>query len=210
MTPAGSSRSLPDGSVAQTVTGPDGVRTIIVRKARTFTPGQVDPSSVVAPFAVYVPHTVRHPEILATAPANAIWVDVTQSDIAYYAALHDWWAAGETFMVLEHDVLCRPDIIEQLARCSSPWCAFPYTPFCHRECWDAWGNMLGCTRFTAELIAQVPDAVSSIPREGWGWQNVCDGLGQNLRRAGFTHHWHEPAVAHRGTAVGSLQDPAND
>ena len=65
-------------------------------------------------------------------------------------------------------------------------------------------------RRRSELIAAVPDAVSSIPREGWGWQNLCDGLGQNLRKAGFTHHWHEPAVQHRGTAIGSLQDPGND
>lgn len=61
---------------------------------------------------------------------------------------------------------------------------------------EAWRNELGCTRFRAELIAAVPDAVSSIPTDGWDWHNLCDGLGGNLRRAGFSHHWHFPPVRH--------------
>ena len=201
---------LPDGSTAEFVVDPSGVRTVIVKKGRQFAPVVVAPSDVIAPFSVYVPHTVRHPEVLAAAPLNAVWVDVAQSDIAYYAALFKWWDIGATFAVLEHDVFCRPDVIDAFDACPEPWCAFPYTPFCHRECWDAWGNMLGCTRFRSELLAAVPDAVSSIPREGWGWQNLCDGLGANLRAAGFTHHWHEPPVQHRGTAIGSLQEPTYD
>lgn len=56
--------------------------------------------------------------------------------------------------------------------------------------------MLGCTRFRKELIEAVPDALTSIPEDNWDWHNMCDGVGNNLRAAGYTHHWHTPPVEH--------------
>ena len=61
---------------------------------------------------------------------------------------------------------------------------------------ESWRNALGCTRYRKELIAAVPDALLSIPADNWDWHNVCDGLGNNLRAAGYSHHWHEPWVSH--------------
>ncbi len=192
-----SSRScaLPDGSTA-TIYREDDIETVVIRPAPKFGDITVEPLEVDAPFAVYVPHTYRHPQTVAGVPRNAVWVDVAQSDIAYYAALCDWWSKGETFLVLEHDVVCRPDVIAELDACPEPWCLYGYDPYCHEECREAWRNALGCTRFRAELLAAVPDAVTSIPRGYWDWHNVCDGIGHNLRAAGFTHHWHGPPVRH--------------
>lgn len=147
----------------------------------------------------YIPYTAVHPLTVEGAPPDAIWCDVSGSDIAYFGAICDWWDRGETFAILEHDVVCRPDIVAAFNECPEPWCLFGYDPYCscgNPDCREAWRNAIGCTRFRAELMAAVPDAASSIVAELWDWHNVCDGLGNNLRAAGFTHHWHEPPVFH--------------
>lgn len=189
---------LPDGSTASYVADPSGVETVIIRPALTFDDSTVT-SGFTSPFQWYVPHTARHPQTAANAPDGATWVNVAQSPNAYYAALLKWWAQGDTFAVLEHDVECRPDVVASFDECPEPWCLYEYAPVCdcgNPDCREAWRNMLGCTRFRAELIAAVPDAVASIPTDNWDWHNVCDGLGNNLRAAGYTHHWHAPPVFH--------------
>ena len=120
----------------------------------------------------------------------------------------EWWERGESFAVVEHDVVCRPDVIEGFETCPEPWCVHPYTPICHEACMEAWANMLGCTRFSTELIQACPDAVSSIPPELRLWNNLCDHIAGNKIngtpceqnplgiRAKFNHHWHHPAVEH--------------
>lgn len=144
-----------------------------------------------------IPFTRRHPKTQAGAPCDATWVDVSGDRFAYWRTLCEWWERGETFTIIEHDVVCRPDIIDGFITCDEPWCLHPYDDICHQACMEAWANMLGCTRFDAGLIAAVPDAcTSSSDLSLRDWHNVCDGIGNNLRAAGFTHHWHEPPVWH--------------
>ena len=146
---------------------------------------------------ILVPYTQRHPKTEAGVPEDATWAYVGDDDHAYWRLLCEWWERGESFLVVEHDVICRPDIIESVETCPEPWCCYGYDDICCPGCMDAWANTLGCTRFRAELIVAVPDAVSSIKRpEHLIWTNVCDGIGTNLRAVGFTHHWHFPAVYH--------------
>jgi hypothetical protein len=152
--------------------------------------------------------------VTAGAPGTAEWVDVSCDPHAYWRLLDRVWAecvdSGDSLMVVEHDVVCRPDVIEQFETCPEPWCVFGYTPICHERCREAWANMLGCTRFSAELIAACPNALSTIPPELRDWHNLCDHLAgdkvngvpaaslrtHSLRAAGFSHHWHTPAVHH--------------
>ena len=162
--------------------------------------------------AVLVPYVgPRRPEVEAGVPAWAEWVDVSADGHAYWRTMCEWWERGESFLVVEHDVVCRPDVLEAVEACPEPWCTHPYTPICHWECQEAWANMLGCTRFSASLIAACPQAVSSIPVEQRLWNNLCDSIAGNkiggvdqptlrphsLRAAGYSHHWHFPAVRHR-------------
>lgn len=145
----------------------------------------------------YVPYTGIRPEVVAAAPSGTVWVDVSSGDTAYFEALGHIWERGESFATLEHDILCRPDIVEAFETCPEPWCVFGYSDICHPQCMEAWANELGCTRFRAELMVAVPEAISSIePGPLQDWHNVCDGLGNNLRAAGFTHHWHYPVAQH--------------
>lgn len=174
------------------VTGPDGNWTIRPQDLRLSPPAVAGREETVQ---WYLPYATVHPQVVEAAPRSTVWVDVSPSPNAYYGALHEMWGRGESFAVLEHDVICRPDVVEAFEECPEPWCLYPYD-FCHWDCREGWRNMLGCTRFRAELLAAVPDAVSSIPEDNWDWHNVCDGLGNNLRAAGFSHHWHEPEVLH--------------
>lgn len=158
-------------------------------------PPPVVPRTTVTQF--YVHYTGIRPDVAAAAPEGTVWVDVSSGNLAYFESLGDIWAAGEQFATIEHDILVRPDIVEAFEECPEPWCVFGYTEFCHEACMENWRNELGCTRFRAEAMREVPDAVSSIP-DGQlrDWHQVCDGLGNNLRAAGLTHHWHRPHAVH--------------
>jgi hypothetical protein len=146
--------------------------------------------------AWYVPYTQVHLATVAGAPKDAVWVDVSAHEHAYWSALREMWAYGRSFALLEHDVVCRSDVVEAFETRPEPWLAFGYDDICHPACMEAWANTLGCTRFTAELVRAVPDAVSSIPPDGRDWHGVCDFLGRNLRAAGFSHAWGFPWVEH--------------
>ncbi len=188
---------LPDGAVIREMIYPSGNRVVRVGAPR---PGVLveppDPLPRIGATTFYVPYTAVYPATVAGAPRDAIWVDVATGADAYFGALFNIWERGETFALLEHDVVCRPDVVEAFESCPEPWCAFGYADICHPECMEAWRNVLGCTRFRAEIVSAVPDAVSSVPPSNRDWHNVCDGLGENLRTAGFTHHWHFPSVEH--------------
>lgn len=158
---------------------------------------------------VIVPFTVRHPRVEAAVPVGAEWRDVSGDSHAYWRLMCELWADQETFAVVEHDVLWRSDVTDQFASCLEPWCVFRYRNICHAACMDAWANMLGCTRFRAELIRARPHAVISIPENQRDWHNLCDSIAGDkvggmpaplrpgsLRAGGFKHHWHHPGVRH--------------
>lgn len=188
---------LPDGAVLDHIADEHGNLTALVRRRRAdCVPFPPAPTPRGGSIAWYVPYTAVHPVTVDAAPKDAVWVDVSSSTEAYFSALHHIWAQGETFALLEHDVVCRPDVIAELEACPEPWCLYGYADICHPECQEAWRNQLGCTRFREELIAAVPDAISSIPPDERDWHNLCDRLGERLRAAGFTHHWHDPWVDH--------------
>lgn len=184
---------LPDGTRADIVRDLSGNRSVLVRRGELEPPAPAAPNG---PVRWYVPYTAVHHATATAAPSDAVWIDVSSSPIAYYAALLAIWERGESFAVLEHDVVCRPDIIEEFEQCPEPWCLYGYSDWCHEACREGWRNALGCTRFRAELIQTVPDALSGIPAGNWDWHNVCDGLGENLRAANFKHHWHGPPAEH--------------
>lgn len=143
----------------------------------------------------------KHPLTLAGAPPEAEWHDVGADKHAYHRLMLDVWADAYAksygIVMIEHDVVCRPDIIETFATDPEPWLIYPYNTICHWGCMEAWANSMGCTRYGADMIAAVPDAVSSITKpEHLAWQNLCDGIGGNLRAAGFSHSWRFPHAGH--------------
>lgn len=124
--------------------------------------------------------------------------DVSGSMTAYAELLGELWRKGETFALIEQDIVINPDSLSTLAYCDRGWCAFTY-PFGDGGSIEG----LGCTRFSAKLIALCPDAVK------YTWEHVdrahpaghwC-ALDIRLNRVlstryGVVRHAHTPMVGH--------------
>lgn len=111
---------------------------------------------------------------------------------AYRELLEEVWRDGEAFVIVEHDVEIAEGVIPDFEACPEPWCARPYVVGS-----DPNGFIeasLGCTRFSAELIAAVPDAISGLPVRDW--RRIDCELSPRLRQAGYAPHVHLPAVLH--------------
>jgi hypothetical protein len=148
--------------------------------------------------------TAKHPLTLRGAPADAEWVYVGEDPHDYWRTLCSFWERGDDLTVIEHDIMCRPDVVEGFAACPKPWCLHKYSNHDAGDS-EAWMNALGCTRFRKEIVLAVPDAVSNIEPQWRDWHNLCDGIGENLRAAQFRHHWHEGAVLHHVMSLEGLE-----
>jgi hypothetical protein len=111
---------------------------------------------------------------------------------AYYDLLGELWAAGQSFLLVEHDIELRAGLVEELETCPEPWCAAPYVVGSSRDGFIE--SSLGCTRFTAEIMRAVPDLISSLPVRDW--RRLDCEISPRLRTAGFEPHVHHPAVKH--------------
>lgn len=145
---------------------------------------------------VVVPYTKREKRTVHSVPPTAEWVYVGDSPYDYWRVLCDYWTPEHDLILCEHDVQWRSDISRGFDDCPELWCNHKYCEH-SPESAEAWKWLLGCTRFRKELIAAVPDAVTSIEPRHRDWHYTCDGLGANLEAAGFKHHWHEPVVHHQ-------------
>lgn len=124
--------------------------------------------------------------------------DVSADDDAYYRLLCELWAAGRTFVIVEHDVGVGPDSLGSFTRCLQSWCFVVYGY--EGELFPAGG--LGCTRFRSELMAREPDLLDAVGEhvfEGvlahWtesprNWRVLDAAVSQQLHRRGYRAHYH--------------------
>ena len=140
---------------------------------------------------------------------GVLFMDVGGDDYAYGRLLRDLWARGETFCVIEHDVVPWAHTLPELACCPDPYCAVPYP-------WQqAVGVALGCTKFDSLLLRAYPDAVEialRIPSNYGGpghWRQLDVWLQAAVLRDlyGFQPHCHLPAVQHRNPQKGNAVTP---
>lgn len=123
-------------------------------------------------------------------------VDVSASDTAYTHLLASLWAARETFIVVEHDIVPPPRALADLASCDEPWCALPYRlgGIVHAG--------LGCVKFTAGLLVSLPDAVAQTWAERsethppGHWCSLDHRLSRVLYSHGIRQHVHQVEVKH--------------
>jgi hypothetical protein len=137
-------------------------------------------------------------------------VDVSGSDDAYWDTLSVLWASQETFVIVEHDVLVRPDTFDELQECLSPWCAF-LLPYLGGEY-----PGMGCVKFTDQIIAACPDALvrvgkmsnSNHPPKHWcttdHWLQMVV-----LPTTGYQKHVHSPALGHWRPYDDGLPQPSH-
>jgi hypothetical protein len=117
-------------------------------------------------------------------------------DTGYGQLIVDLWAAGEGFVMVEHDVAPWMGAIEQLADCPNDWCQFRYPKH-----GGSLTRGLGCTKFSDRLVAGYPGL--SVDWSATDWR-VLDGavgaaVADALKAEDPDRHplcTHEPPVAH--------------
>jgi hypothetical protein len=134
---------------------------------------------------VIVPHTGRlFPEVTEALEAiyvGAQLVDVSGSDTAYFELLRELWAKGESFCLVEHDIVVTPGTISSMNDCGHEWCASKYS-YLRGSYWG-----LGCTRFRGPLLKRFPDLMDEVgeydsPGHGRGhWCSLDQALTASLR-----------------------------
>lgn len=151
-----------------------------------------------------VPFTVRHPTTEAALSGHyPSWVDVSGSPYDYWRVMCDWWQ-GDDFTIVEHDVAPHSEVFEEFRWCPEPWCYFRYSNHTVENA-HAWHyGILGCTRFRKELIAAVPDAVTSTEERWRDWHYLSNSLGMALREAGYEPHVHGTIDHHRMMDLGGI------
>lgn len=150
-------------------------------------------------------YTKIHPRteaaLLRHAP-QAERVSVAESDTAYCALLTRLWEQGKTFLLVEHDIAIHAKVIPITRRCAEPWCAWPYLG---AGFWDEGDallyNSLGCTKFSAELMAAEPDLMAVAGAMDGGlfagdWRRMDVSILATLISRGYQPHTHLPVVTH--------------
>lgn len=132
---------------------------------------------------------------------------------AYFELIKDLWAAGEGFLIIEHDIEIHESVVSDAANCKEPWCVWPYyghdpnLPFT---------QSLGCTRFSTELLQAQPDLMEVVGNISQGlpakdWRRLDVTIAPTLNQRGYTQHIHSPQVLHHhiypnGCACGGTHD----
>ena len=146
-----------------------------------------------------VPYTSLRPETAAALAASGFPFEEARVDDGdgYWRLLSGLWEAGEPFAIVEQDIVVGPGTLPDLAACPRDWCSFGYPYFVSDNY-----HGLGCVRFSAALLARVPDAMDRVgemsdathPAKHWcridGWLQLA------LRKAGEPRCEHLPPVGH--------------
>lgn len=146
---------------------------------------------------VVCPYTTIHPDTAAALADIAVRYVEMVDDTSYYRLLADLWAAGDTFVVVEHDIVVRPGVADELMACPEDWCGFPYRFL------GGLHNGLGCAKFSARLLAEHPNVIADTSEEHTPthprnhWCNLDDRITRQLVRRGVAKHAHGPPVEHR-------------
>lgn len=147
---------------------------------------------------VYLPFTAVAPgvrEALRATQHPYREVYVGMRDTAYWELLSGLWSKGQTFAIVEHDIVVQPDSLKELEECPWDWCSFgaPYFRGVYHG--------LGCIKFGTELIKRHPGALEQVaaypPDDKHPPKHWCR-IDTYLQRAlsGEYHHRHEAVLTH--------------
>lgn len=150
---------------------------------------------VVCPFTTFHPLCERALDLYA--PDAERW-HLNEHANAYHKLLANVWADGEAFLIVEHDIEIRAGVVEELEACPEPYCLFPYVGPGGN---DLLTRSMGCTRFSAELIAAHPTVFSDLAdRDGETsprfWKRIDAEVAYYFQLRNVAPHVHEPPVLH--------------
>jgi hypothetical protein len=141
-------------------------------------------------------------------------VDLGPEPTAYGDYFTRRWAAGRSFVNVEHDVVPWPGAIDQLVRCPEPWCHFDYTDHTDVDKMNEFRPAIfGCVKFGARIIAatlgvwtvrrQLGSEGFAWPDGGWlgrgepEWRTLDSFFWLYAADRGWRPHLHHPAVENR-------------
>lgn len=168
---------------------------------------------LVVAFCQLHPKTAQAALAELKADAQIVWADTSGSDTAYFEAIERHWAEGQTFVLLEQDKLPVPGALRALHDCPASWCTYP-VPMAHngQPCDFV---SLSCTKFSAELMAAVPDLMDRVAKLNMGrgpkhWDRLdmsmaleCTKALGRMRRPPYECHWHPAGmVGHEHIPLG--------
>lgn len=111
-------------------------------------------------------------------------------DFGYGRLIASLWLSLVDFVVVEHDIVIRQDVVDAFEDCPETYCAFPY-PWTTNV-----GPALGCTRFRRRLLHDLPHAAqdaTSVGYRQYDYHLIRVELGRKYGRA---PHLHLPPVEH--------------
>lgn len=117
---------------------------------------------------------------------------------AYYRLLTELWEAGEGFLIVEHDVEIHAGVIPGMERCENDWCLHGY--FGAGLPPQLLTGSLGCTRFSAGLLARHPAFMAGLPVRDW--RRLDCEIHPRLVALGEKPCVHEPPVDHHHVYAG--------
>ncbi len=171
--------------------------------ARTHSAAEEVPPKVLVPFTSLRAETVVG-LANSTIPYEMVARPITD-DEGYFLALSEAWTPTpehmpEPFIVVEHDIVVRPETLRELRDCPEDWCAAPY-PYLNES--EAWG--MGCVKFSDRLICRSPYLFQKIANEGDSlhpprhWCRLDAHIWEALTERGEHRHDHPgPALGHIG------------
>ena len=144
------------------------------------------------PLKVVIPATFQILDVQAALAPHVPVVRIVRNEpgVNYQAVLSEYWAEGESFINVEHDILCHPGALDELADCPEILCGYGHGDEMYGP---DHGPKLGCIKFEAEFIAKFPDVWSeTLPTNAWSVTDTV--LARAVQAAGFPVHQHFPGV----------------
>ncbi len=113
------------------------------------------------------------------------------------------WEAGEAFLNIEQDNEIHASVVPEAESCPEDWCVWPYPGPAGGTGDHLTYRSLGCTRFSAEMLAKVPALMTDLPSHDWRRLDAIMLPGLSSVRT--NPHWHSPPVNHHHVRPWVLQ-----
>lgn len=85
------------------------------------------------------------------------YVDVSDSDTAYFYLLQELWDDARDFIIVEQDIVPTNEVLNSFEGCKHDYCCAPYPYF-----GSAIYAGLGCVRFREGIIRRVPNLMDMV------------------------------------------------
>ena len=116
--------------------------------------------------------------IAAHAPQTE-FVDTSADDYAYWRLLRQHWGGEDDLVVIEQDIEITAEVLPSFAACSENWCTYQYKQI-YKSSVGMLSENLGCTRFSAQLMHDVP-----FPRASQ-WQFLDLAISSDIKMVTFS------------------------